>query len=116
MIVLYRLAFLALLLALWIVAADQMGRNVVPTPWETFQAAQRLIESGRLLTALQDSLTVYLTGFLLAIVCAAPPAAAKRQYFDLLVAFWRPRPAPYAYSAGPRGPAPTWASFFSRSG
>ncbi|MCY4460151.1 MAG: ABC transporter permease [Albidovulum sp.] len=72
MIWVYRLGFLALLVVLWILAAQQFGRNVVPTPLATFEAAQRLIAEGRLLSALGASLTVYLSGYALAIVCAIP--------------------------------------------
>ncbi len=72
MIWVYRLGFLALLVALWILAARQFGRNVVPTPLATFEAAQRLIAEGRLQTALGASLKVYLFGFGLAVVCGIP--------------------------------------------
>ena len=72
MIWVYRLGFLALLVVLWILAAQQFGRNVVPTPLATFEAAQRLIAEGRLLSALGASLTVYLSGYALAVVCAIP--------------------------------------------
>lgn len=68
----YRLGFLALLILLWSIAAFTLGPNTVPTPWATFEAAQRLIAEGRLLTALGDSLTVYLVGYGLALLCALP--------------------------------------------
>ena len=72
MIWVYRLGFLALLVALWILAAQQFGRNVVPTPLATIEAAQRLIAEGRLQTALGASLKVYLSGFGLAVVSGIP--------------------------------------------
>lgn len=72
MIWVYRLGFLALLVALWTLAAHQFGRNVVPSPLATFEAAQRLIAEGRLLSAFSASLTVYLSGYVLAVICAIP--------------------------------------------
>lgn len=72
MIWVYRLAFLGLLIALWLVAALQFGPNVVPTPAATLEAAQRLVADGRLAGALGASLQVYLSGFALAVVCAIP--------------------------------------------
>jgi len=72
MIGVYRIGFLALLMVLWVVAADQFGRNIVPTPLATFEAAQRLIAEGRLQSAFRASLTVYLSGYALAVICAIP--------------------------------------------
>lgn len=72
MIWVYRLGFLALLVVLWMLAAQQFGRNVVPTPLATFEAAQRLIAEGRLVGALGASLTVYLSGYVLAVIFAIP--------------------------------------------
>ncbi|HMB48057.1 MAG TPA: ABC transporter permease subunit, partial [Afifellaceae bacterium] len=72
MILVYRLSFLALLIALWTFAAQQLGRNVVPTPFATFAAAQQLLSEGRLQSALGASLTVYLSGFALAVISAIP--------------------------------------------
>ena len=72
MIALYRLGFLAVLLALWSVAAARMGANVVPSPLATFEAAKRLIADGLLLGAIGDSLSVYLSGFALAVLLAVP--------------------------------------------
>jgi NitT/TauT family transport system permease protein len=67
-----RLGFLAALLLLWTLAAGTMGSNVVPTPAETLRAAQRLFLEGRLRTAIGDSLTVYLSGYVLAVLVAIP--------------------------------------------
>lgn len=72
MIKVYRLGVVALLLVLWTLAAQQFGRNVVPTPLATLEAAQRLIAEGRLAEALGASLSVYLAGYALAVVCAIP--------------------------------------------
>ena len=72
MIALYRLGFLATLLWLWGVAAAQMGPNVVPSPLATLQAASRLIADGSLLKAVGDSLSVYLSGFVLGVLVAVP--------------------------------------------
>ncbi|MDE0114629.1 MAG: ABC transporter permease, partial [Albidovulum sp.] len=72
MIWVYRLGFLVLLVVLWILAAQRFGRNVVPTPLATFEAAQRLVAEGRLMSALGASLTVYLSGYALAVACAIP--------------------------------------------
>jgi NitT/TauT family transport system permease protein len=72
MIVLYRLLFLALLIALWTLAAAVASRNIIPTPIATAQAAVRLISEGRLLAALGDSLLVYLSGYVLGAVVAIP--------------------------------------------
>ncbi len=68
----FRLGVLAALLALWSFAAARMGANIVPSPQATLQAANRLIADGRLLSALGDSLSVYLSGFVLAVVLAVP--------------------------------------------
>lgn len=72
MILVYRLGFLGLLIVFWIVAAQQFGRNVVPSPIATFEAALRLIDEGRLQSALGSSLSVYLSGYALAVICAIP--------------------------------------------
>lgn len=72
MIRVYRLGFLALLVALWTLAAQQLGDNVVPSPLATFEAARRLIAEGRLQSAFGASLEVYLSGYALAAICAIP--------------------------------------------
>lgn len=71
-ILLCRLGFLAFLIALWAVAAAQMGANVVPSPAETWEAAVVLLEEGRLVRALGESLTVFLGGYGLALLVAVP--------------------------------------------
>lgn len=72
MIALYRLGFLWVLVALWQLASVSVSRNLIPSPLETWAAFQRLAAQGRLWDALGDSVTVYLSGFLLAAVCAIP--------------------------------------------
>lgn len=72
MIAAYRIGFLFLLAGGWYVASQFVGRNLIPTPLATFEAAQRLIAEGRLLRALGDSLTVYLSGYALAAALAIP--------------------------------------------
>lgn len=67
-----RLGFLLLLVAMWALSAQALGPNVVPTPTATLEAAGRLIVEGRLGAAFGDSLTVYLTGYVLAVLCAIP--------------------------------------------
>ncbi len=69
---LYRLGFLAFLLAGWTIAAELVPRNLIPTPLATFAAAQRLFAEPRLWVAIGDSLTVYGTGFVLAALVAIP--------------------------------------------
>ncbi|ADO43722.1 ABC transporter permease [Ketogulonicigenium vulgare] len=67
-----RLAFLGLLLLLWWLASENVSRNLIPSPLQTYDAFWRLIENGRLLTALGDSLQVFLGGYGLAILVAVP--------------------------------------------
>ncbi|HEY0917637.1 ABC transporter permease [Devosia sp.] len=76
MIILYRLGFLALLLAGWTAASELISRNLVPTPLATLAAAQRLFAEGRLWVAIGDSLTVYGLGFGLAAAVAIPIGVA----------------------------------------
>ncbi|MET3926617.1 ABC transporter permease [Devosia sp. 2618] len=71
-IAVYRLLFLAGLIALWWLASTMVTRNLVPSPWATVEAAQRLIAEGRLLTALGDSLSIYLGGYAIAILVGVP--------------------------------------------
>ncbi|MDZ4135827.1 MAG: ABC transporter permease, partial [Paracoccaceae bacterium] len=72
MILVFRLGFLALLLLLWTFAAQQVGGNVVPSPKATFLAAERMIAEGRLVRAIGDSLTVYLSGYAIAVGVGVP--------------------------------------------
>lgn len=72
MISLYRIGFLFVLILFWTAAAQQFGSNVVPSPIATFHAALRLIDEGRLQSALGASLSVYLAGYAFAVICAIP--------------------------------------------
>lgn len=72
MIIVYRLLALAVLVALWWLAAAEAGRNLVPTPLATYYAAVELLQQGRLWRALWESLSVYLTGFGLAVITGIP--------------------------------------------
>ena len=69
---LYRIGFLAFLMALWQVAATRMGSNVLPSPLATWKAAQTLVGEGQLIVAVGDSLTVYLSGFAIAVIVGVP--------------------------------------------
>ena len=72
MVWLYRLGFLAFLFALWTLFAQIVPRNLIPTPFEVAEAAQRLFSEARLWIAIGDSLTVYGLGFGLAAAVAVP--------------------------------------------
>lgn len=72
MIALSRIGFLVLLIALWTLTSLTVERNLIPSPIETVLAARQLLQEGRLLTALGDSLVVYLSGYFLAAAVAIP--------------------------------------------
>lgn len=72
MIAIYRVAVLVPIYLLWELAAFSMGSNVIPRPGATAEAAWRLLLDGDLLTAVGDSLTVYLGGYAIAVACAIP--------------------------------------------
>ena len=72
MVWLYRLGFLAFLFALWTLFAEIVPRNLIPTPFEVGEAAQRLFSGARLWIAIGDSLTVYALGFGAAAAVAVP--------------------------------------------
>ncbi|HHY50182.1 MAG TPA: ABC transporter permease [Alphaproteobacteria bacterium] len=72
MILLYRVGFLGLLIALWLLASVLVARNLIPSPLQTLAAAGRLLQEGRLVVALGDSVFVYLSGYLLAAAAAIP--------------------------------------------
>ena len=71
-LILTRLAVLALFVFLWWVASVNVARNLIPSPLATLEAAGRLIEEGRLQTAILQSLSIYLSGFGLAVAFAIP--------------------------------------------
>jgi ABC-type nitrate/sulfonate/bicarbonate transport system permease component len=66
----YRLAFLALIIVLWWWASISVSRNLIPSPYATLLAAQKLIVEGRLLKAVGESLSIYVTGYAIAAVFA----------------------------------------------
>lgn len=72
MIALYRVLFLAFLIALWWVIALNVGANLVPTPVATFYAAGKLIAEGRLAAGIGDSLITFGGGYGLAVLAAIP--------------------------------------------
>jgi ABC-type nitrate/sulfonate/bicarbonate transport system permease component len=72
MIAFYRFGLLIALFAMWTVASVRMGTNIVPSPLATFEAAKRLFADGLLLAAVSDSMTIYLSGFALAVFIAVP--------------------------------------------
>lgn len=72
MIRIYRLLLLFALLALWWLISLSVGANLVPSPLATFEAATRLFAEGRLLQPIWDSLSIYVSGYLLAAAVAIP--------------------------------------------
>jgi ABC-type nitrate/sulfonate/bicarbonate transport system permease component len=72
MIALYRLLALAAFLLAWWIAATYAGTAMIPSPGETLAAARSMAAEGRLWTALGESLTVYGSGYLLAIAAGVP--------------------------------------------
>lgn len=71
-IALYRFGVVVVLLLAWWIAALAAGRNLIPTPWATAQAAAELFRSGELYLAIGNSLVVYLGGLAIAIVIGLP--------------------------------------------
>ena len=72
MLALYRLLAFALFVLLWWLASWRAGENLVPTPLATLRAGAMLAREGRLWTAIADSLSVYVSGLLLAALVAIP--------------------------------------------
>ncbi|MCD7061393.1 ABC transporter permease [Pelagibacterium xiamenense] len=67
-----RTGFLALLVLLWWVASVNVARNIIPSPLATLEAAGRLLHAGDLQQAVLDSISVYLSGYGVAILVAIP--------------------------------------------
>lgn len=78
-----RIGFLILLIALWWLASVNVTRNIIPSPLATYHAAGRLFSEGRLQQGLLDSVTVYLSGYGIAILIAIPLGVAMGA-FNLL--------------------------------
>ncbi|WP_011581413.1 MULTISPECIES: ABC transporter permease [Chelativorans] len=72
MITLYRLLALALFLFIWWAASFAVGPNLVPTPLSTASAALELMRDGKISEPLLSSLTIYFTGYLLAVIVGIP--------------------------------------------
>jgi NitT/TauT family transport system permease protein len=72
MIALYRLIAFAAFLALWWVAAQLAGTNLIATPWETLAAAREMFAEPELWRAIGESLAVYAGGYLLAVLVGIP--------------------------------------------
>jgi NitT/TauT family transport system permease protein len=68
----WRLLVFVLLLAVWWLVAVMAGENFLPTPWQTVIAGVQVIGDGSVPLATLDSLTVFLSGFLLAAAFAIP--------------------------------------------
>lgn len=75
-IVFWRLVALALFIAAWAAVSTSMADNLFPTPWATAAAALTLLGDGTLGLAVGQSVSVYLTGYVLAICFAVPFALA----------------------------------------
>lgn len=65
------LIFVALVAGWWLIAVVA-GRNFVPTPPQTIVAAQQMLADGSLLGATADTVGVFVTGYLVAVVVAVP--------------------------------------------
>lgn len=62
----YRMLSLIAALLVWQAVSLLIGRDVIPTPFETANAFRELVENGELGAAVIESLQVYLVGFVLA--------------------------------------------------
>ncbi|HEY3917922.1 MAG TPA: ABC transporter permease [Stellaceae bacterium] len=68
----WRLLVFVLLIVFWWLVAVLVGQNFLPTPWQTAVAAVQVIGDGSVPHATLDSLTVFLSGFVLATSFAIP--------------------------------------------
>src|SRR5580692_8625235 len=68
----WRLLVFFLLIGLWWLAAILVGQNFLPTPWQTAVASVQVIGDGSVPRATLDSLTVFLSGFILSAAFAIP--------------------------------------------
>ena len=68
----WRVVLLVALALVWWFIAVFVGRNFIPTPLATFNAAIRLIDNGTLARATGQSLAVFFTGYLIAAAVAIP--------------------------------------------
>jgi len=72
MITVYRLLAFGLFLLIWWSISLIVGPNLIPTPLSTVSAAGDLLRDGKILEPLLSSLTVYSTGFVLAVLVGIP--------------------------------------------
>ncbi|MBM9595955.1 ABC transporter permease [Roseitranquillus sediminis] len=70
MIVAFRVGFLILLIGLWQVLSQNVSRNLIPSPLETWAAFRRMLADNSLFEALGESLVVYLSGYSTACIVA----------------------------------------------
>lgn len=68
----WRLLVLAVLLGIWWGLAVMAGGKFLPTPWATFVAGQALFSDGTILTATLNSLSIFLSGYLISAAVAIP--------------------------------------------
>ncbi|KKB76704.1 ABC transporter permease [Devosia soli] len=68
----YRLFVLICLLALWMLAAALVGRNLVPTPVATWDAAVTLFSRPDIYEAIWETLGIYLAGMAIAAALGLP--------------------------------------------
>ena len=71
-ILVYRAGLLAVLIFFWWIISGIVERQLIPSPLATLHAAQHLIAQGQLLGAIFDSLSIYLSGYGLAILIGVP--------------------------------------------
>jgi ABC-type nitrate/sulfonate/bicarbonate transport system permease component len=72
MVTVYRLLALVGFVAVWWLAAQLAGTNLIPTPAATAVAAREVLADGRIWRATGESLSVYLGGYGLAILVGIP--------------------------------------------
>lgn len=68
----YRLLVLLGLCGLWLLAAALVGRNLVPTPMATWEAALTLFGRGDIYEAILETLGIYLAGMAIAVAVGLP--------------------------------------------
>ena len=69
---LYRTGVIALLLLIWWLASLTAGRNLVPTPWATGEAAVAMLSEPRIYVATASSIGIYAAGMAIAILIGLP--------------------------------------------
>lgn len=69
---LYRIGVIVALIVFWWLASLLAGRNLVPTPLATFEAARGLLVDPRIYEATASSLGIYVAGMLIAMAIGLP--------------------------------------------